>query len=353
MARRDIRELLQMPQEQHDLDWLKEALQWAIELEFSTIPPYLCGLWSIEPADEMGAADRLVKSVVMEEMLHFAYACNMLRAVGGEVTITAPTYPGSLPGGVAPGLEVHLAGLSDETVKMYMAIEQPEKIPPAAAEESFPTIGAFYDAISRAFTALLPPISTDGQINGGVGVPDPDQPDNPSAEIEESFAPMTTIQAIQDAITLIQDQGEGTGTSPDAPQFDGPEGGELAHFFRFGEILHRRRYVETDGHWDYTGDPVPFPACYPVAPVPPGGYKGVPEVAHFDGQFQEVITHLRNAWTGAGSSDELNAAIGAMIGLSPLAKAIVVMPRPDGTGNYGPDFIPANAVAQAEGAGVG
>ncbi len=71
----------------------------------------------------------------------------------------------------------------------------------------------------------------------------------------------------------------------------------------------------------------------------------MPAVAKFDGQFNEVIGHLQSAWAGPGSPDELGAAIGAMIGLSPLAKAIVVMPRPDGTGNYGPDFIPANAVA--------
>jgi hypothetical protein len=345
MARRNIRELLEVPQEQYDVEWLKEALQWAIELEFATLPPYLCGLWSIKPVDSKSPADRLVKSVVMEEMLHFAYACNMLRAVGGQVTITPPTYPGPLPGGVAPGLEVHLAGLSDKTLDMYMAIEQPETIPPAVEGEMFPTIGAFYDAVAQTFNVLQPPISTFGQIPGGVPVPDPDKPDDPMATITESFEPMPTLQAIQDAITLIKDQGEGTGTSPDAPQFD-PPGGELAHYFRFGEIRYRKRYVETDGHWGYTGDHVGLPECYPVAEVPKGGYKGVSKVAAFDHQFQQVLIHLQNAWTGEGSSDELGKAIEAMNGLSGLAKEIVVMPIPAGTGNYGPDFIPANADLQ-------
>jgi ferritin-like protein len=346
MARRNIRELLQVPEQGHDLAWLKEALGWAIELEFATIPPYLCGLWSIKPEDGHGPADRLVKSVVMEEMLHFANACNMLRAIGGEVTITPPTYPGPLPGGVAPHLRVHLAGLSDDTLCMYMAIEQPEQMPPTADGQTFPTIGAFYDAISRAFRLLPPPpISGTGQIPGEIPVPDPDKPNDPTATIMESFAPLRTVQDVLDAIELIKDQGEGTGTSPNAPQFDPPDG-ELAHYFRFGEILNGKQYRQTDGHWGYTGDPVPFPHCYPVAEIPVGGYPGVPEVAAFDAQFQTVLFHLQNAWTGTGSPDELGAAIAAMDGLSPLAKEIVKIPIPGGQANYGPDFVPHNATAQ-------
>src|ERR1700680_1404705 len=31
-----------------DLQWLKDGLQGAIELELSTLPPYLCGMWSIQ-----------------------------------------------------------------------------------------------------------------------------------------------------------------------------------------------------------------------------------------------------------------------------------------------------------------
>ena len=32
------------------IDGLRQHLQWALELEHSTIPPYLCALYSIEPA---------------------------------------------------------------------------------------------------------------------------------------------------------------------------------------------------------------------------------------------------------------------------------------------------------------
>ncbi|MFI6734901.1 ferritin-like domain-containing protein, partial [Nonomuraea sp. NPDC050451] len=31
------------------LDSLREHLQWAIELEHATLPPYLCALYSLDP----------------------------------------------------------------------------------------------------------------------------------------------------------------------------------------------------------------------------------------------------------------------------------------------------------------
>ena len=70
-----------------------------------------------------------------------------------------PTYPGPLPGGVRPDLTVYLAGLSQESVGMYMQIETPED-PVAFAADTFPTIGAFYDAILAAFQGLTPPPAT-------------------------------------------------------------------------------------------------------------------------------------------------------------------------------------------------
>ena len=55
------------------LESLREHLQWAIELEHSTIPPYLCALYSIEPGRNLEAVE-VISSVVVEEMLHLT-AC--------------------------------------------------------------------------------------------------------------------------------------------------------------------------------------------------------------------------------------------------------------------------------------
>jgi hypothetical protein len=335
MARPSIEELMRVPAEEHDLEWLHTSLQWAVELEFATIPVYLSGMWSIE--EQSGEVYNLIDSVVMEEMLHLGLVCNMLTAIGRTPQFKAPTYPGGLPGGVRPGLEVYLGGLNDASVEMYMQIEMPED-PLARLEETFPTIGAFYDAISAAFTALAPPLSTDGQLQAGVSVPDPDQPELPNPpQIFEPLNALASLDDVQKAIATIKDQGEGTSLSPDAPQFDN---GELAHYYRFGEILNRKKLIKVDGSFKYSGDDVPFPDCYPVARVPRGGYPGVPAVQEFDARYSRLIGQLQAAWDGTSG---LGPAFRTMGGLGSAASEIVTMPRPDGSGNYGPDFVPSNA----------
>ena len=64
------------------LESLREPLQWAIELEHFTLPPYLCALCSLEP-DRNPEASEVVSSVLVEEMLHMTLAANLLNAVGG------------------------------------------------------------------------------------------------------------------------------------------------------------------------------------------------------------------------------------------------------------------------------
>jgi hypothetical protein len=343
MANQSIDELLRVPAEEQDLDWLRASLQSAIELEFSTIPVYLSGMWSIKGGS--GAVYNLIYSVVIEEMLHLGLACNMLVSVGGTPQITAPTYPSQgLPGGVLPDLEVYLAGLSQDTVQMYMAIEQPEN--PVEHQDPQPddppTIGQFYDAIRAAFGLLTVPLTTEGQIATTLGVPDPDQPET-GPNVTENLVTIGSVADAQAAIDLIKDQGEGSSTSPDAPQYDQAEGGELAHYYRFAEIHHGKELEQQpDGSWDFTGAAIPFPDCYPVAKVPAGGYPGVSAVQTFDTDFATLLGQLESAWTGGGLTT-LENAINTMFSLSSDASAIVSVELPGGGGNYGPDFVPGNA----------
>src|SRR5262249_19638489 len=142
-----ISQLLATPDGEKDLTWLQRSLQAALELELSTLPPYLCGLWSV--VDKTQPVRKLIRSIVLEEMLHMGLACNMLSAIGGTPQIIdgfrALTYPGPLPGGVRPQLTVFIAGLSKLYVQqVYLQIEYPESGPihlAAALEETFPTIG--------------------------------------------------------------------------------------------------------------------------------------------------------------------------------------------------------------------
>ncbi len=70
----------------------------------------------------------LIRSVVMEEMVHMAIACNILAALGGTPRIAAlsPRAPGKgLPGGAEPDLEVVIAPLSHRQLKNFMRLERP------------------------------------------------------------------------------------------------------------------------------------------------------------------------------------------------------------------------------------
>lgn len=321
-----IAELLQVPVNQHDLNWLRQALQAAIALELATLPPYLCGLWSIKSQD--GPVFDLVESVVLEEMLHMGLVCNMLTAIQGTPGIVVGyrdiKYPGPLPGGVRPNLTVYLGGLSlDYIMSVYMEIEYPEGGPVAlAVEETYPTIGAFYDALSAAFKSLNPAVSTSRQlVSPGVGL-----------------TQLKTLDDILKAIEEIKEQGEGTTQSPDASDF----GGELAHYYRFAEIVHAHQLIQVGSKWDYVGAPIPFPEVYPFNRIPDAGYPSPPAATNqalqnFRQQFQQLLESLDRGWA-TGSQTELGNAVSAMLKLQSLATTLMQIARADAPGVYGPDF---------------
>ena len=251
--KRSIIELMTIPPKSHDLEWLKDSLQSAIELELATLSPYLCALWSIK--NSSGDAYTLIRSIVLEEMLHMGLVCNMLTAIGGTPILNnisdLPTFPGHLPGGVRPDLNIYLAGLSkDYLEKVCMQIEYPENGPvvsslkPTTITDTYPTptIGSFYDGILTAFQQLNPPLSLKNQLNGATlnGYP---------------LYPVTTLADVQKAINEIKEQGEGTSHSPDVVDF----GGELAHYHKFAEIFYGNHLVKQDDSWSYTGAPIAFP----------------------------------------------------------------------------------------------
>lgn len=325
---RRIVDLLAVPAEQYDLTWLQDSLQVAVELELSTLPPYLCGYWSCQ--DPNAPAAQLILSVIYQEMLHMGLVANMLTTIGGTPTINTkvPTYPGPLPGGVAPDLTVYLSGLTkDYIADVYMPIEYPEAGPitPPPTEE---TIGQFYDAISAAFSQVNPTFTGQNQMTATIGPSPPN-----------TVYPITSLAYAQQAIDEIKEQGEGTTTSPDAVDF----GNALAHSYKFAEIYNGALLVPAGDTWTYTGDPVPFPDTYPMGMVPEGGWPDPPsnvaKLLHtFDETFKSVVDNLQAAWE-TGNSSALGAAIGDMYNLSGPAAQLMQTPQNGGPATYGPDFI--------------
>jgi hypothetical protein len=319
-----ITRLMQVSQDQRDVEWIKASLQAAIALELSTIPPYLCGLWSIKSPAEQAA--QLIRGIVLDEMFHLGLVCNMLRAIGGtpQIIAAAPTYPGPLPGGVRPQLQVYLSGLTRTYVQeVFMEIEMPEA--PLILEEGPPTIGAFYDALSKAFQQVQPALSVNGQLSEErIGA--------------NSLEPIKDLAGVEHSIALIKEQGEGTSTSPEAPQ----AAGQFAHYYKFGEIYHGHELRQVNGKWEFTGDVVPFPEVYPMGVVPAGGWPNpAPEVQGllktFNEAYTAILQDLERAWA-EGNEGALYSAIGKMFTLKSAADTLFKIPLPGGAGSYGPEF---------------
>lgn len=152
MSIQSISDYVSFSIQDRDLDWLKSALQAAIELEHSTLPLYLAAMFSLEVQNY--TTYNLIRSIVMEEMVHMAIACNILAALGGRPVIKslAPKSPGcGLPGNAEPDLEVVLAQLSHSQVKNFMRLEMPDfLLPEKYKQEEYPTIGTLYNAIKEA-----------------------------------------------------------------------------------------------------------------------------------------------------------------------------------------------------------
>lgn len=319
-----VARLLAMPEDGRGIDWLRSALQIAAELELSTIPPYLCGWWSIR--DRGADAARLIRRIIDDEMYHLGVVCNLLVAVGGRPRIraAAPTYPGPLPGGVRAGVTVYLSGLTRSFVHdVMMAVEAPEE-PLALSDSAPPTIGAFYGAVLQGFRTVAPRLSARGQLSAHIG--------------SDELRPVETLVDAERSIDIIREQGEGTSSSPsDSFADDHP-----AHYYAFGEIYHGRQLRQTETGWSFTGAPVPFPEARPMAPVPAGGWPGPPapvqEVLHrFDTTYTTLLDSLDAAW-GDGGPRSLGAAIHAMHALEEPAVRLMETEIPGTRSTYGPQF---------------
>ena len=104
----------------NSLEELFPMLQNAIELEHSTIPPYLTALFSFKP-NTSSEIRKVIHSIVIEEMLHMTIAANILNALGGSPNISnpnfVPNYPGHLPMGIGGSLIVGIEKYSHDVVK--------------------------------------------------------------------------------------------------------------------------------------------------------------------------------------------------------------------------------------------
>jgi hypothetical protein len=331
------------------VEGVRDSLQLAIELEHSTIPPYLYALYSLKPESNREIA-KIIKSVVLEEMLHMSLACNVLNAVGGRPEIDSPrfipNYPTPLPGTVESGLVVPLAAFSmDILTGVFMVIEEPEKpleipvIPPLMAMSGAPaqedkalTIGEFYEKIMEQIAGL----SCQGIFTG-----------EPNRQLRTTFEqlpifPVTDEKSALRALGLIVDQGEGTKTSP----FDKEK--EPAHYYRYAEIYEGYSLIPNPDHspgappYIYGGAPLKFDpkGVLPVVKNPdPSMYPAGSPAALANESFNQTYTALLQGLHAAfnGEPDRLAPALVGMQALHQLASYMMTIEFEPGQ-TAGPTF---------------
>lgn len=319
-------------------------LQKGIELELSTLPPYLTAMWSIKPGTNTDSSV-ILRSVFMEEMLHLTLAANVLSAVGGRVAFgkeNVPTYPLALE---FEGkrfeereVDIHLAPFSPEVVSTFMQIELPAgfaaaKAPRTKAELEVPgfTIGAFYAGISADLVRLAGTYGERAVFTG-----------DPRHQISEQYywrgggkpIVVTGLAAAREALEVITEQGEGAdGRLSDGDEQLFGQRSEVAHYYRFKQIASGRYYRAEDRiHEEPTGGAlsVTYEDVFRAKPdAKHADYTDSPALAtlndRFNTAYSMMLTQLAEGF-GGNATAFYTAIMNGMRGLTPLAQTMMQVP---------------------------
>jgi hypothetical protein len=329
-----------------NIDDLKAALQTAIELEHSTIPPYLCALYSINDGTNNKSVET-IRSIVVEEMLHMILACNILNAIGGEPQINKsdfiPSYPGHLPNS-DNSFVINLAKFSRDTVDVFLKIEKPAHTDAPPKVKGYHTIGQFYQAVRIGIEYV------NANTVGGIFTHDEAQRAK-QITAEHYYGsggqiiPVYTMDDARQAIAEIVGQGEGIDdTIEDSDQQMFGQGIEYAHYFRFNELHLEQLYQDTDTPKSGpTGDKivVEWDAVHHMKQDPKiKDYEPFPELLEkakaFNRTYTLLLDNIHNA--ANGQPELLMKGIALMYQLKYKAIELMNIPIPGTQHMAGPTF---------------
>ena len=321
---------------------LREYLQDALEIEFATIPLYLTALYSIRDGCNTWAS-RLIRSVVMQEMLHLTQSANLLISVGGRPIIdsakSAPKYPTrGLPGGVLPNLVISLRKFSLEQIHdVFMAVEYPHYATRNRNDPQFlsNTIGQFYIQIEECMDYLLNVKKENIFCDcAHKQVKWPYHNDYGTVHI------VTNLTTAREAILEIIEQGEGSG--PGDPIY--LDSGDYAHFYKFKEIFCQHKLVRHENDkYSFTGPEILFnpKGVWPMRDNPNKNGLGKANVYNTARVFNRLYHSLLKALQNVFDNDP-NGILGALPIMESLelhGKQLMMDPMPDDpTQMVGPVF---------------
>ena len=328
---------------------LREMLQSAIKLEHSTIPPYLCALYSIRDGKNQAAVDAIL-SVVMEEMLHMALAANVLIAIGGKPAVNQhdfiPKYPLRLD--FLNGRPVNLERFCQNSIDTFIEIERPDDDPVEChpqkncwEHEKFKSIGQFYQLIELGLKEL----SQKGDIFTGASRPqiDPVEYYGGGGELTR----VTDLESALRSLKEIVDQGEGIPESIWEEPNPNPQRQaylEVAHFYRFIEIRLEKKFVGNEPIHLEQGQKYPLPtgakvavdwsdsAVLPMAVNPRmDQLQAYPEYWKKSKAFNIVYSQLLDGLHSAmnGHPEEMSKSTRLMHALKDRAVELMNIPHPD------------------------
>lgn len=335
---------------------LRGALIEALKLELATIPPYMCGLYTIRDETNVEAA-RLIRSVVVEEMLHMVLVINVLNAIStreqvaellGPETLVL-RYPAKLPAGIEPKMpdgrpfEIQLLPFSCAAIDEFTTIERPADPDEPLPTEGYESIGQFYQCIRWALKLL----SESGEVVFN---------EESDRQITEEhyygsggkIIAVDSYDAARRAIDEIVGQGEGIDgkiQAPDSTLFG--EGIEYAHYFRFREIHFGRFYKENDTNQQAPVQSVPTGVAFEVSYSSAHAMRPNPKIADYhDPALVQMAESFNRLYGGlvtnillaaSGNPAKLTTAVVLMHDLREMAKALMNVPLDDGT-FAGPTF---------------
>jgi hypothetical protein len=324
-----------------DLHSLQDHLQEALEIEHATIPPYLCALFSI-PDGSNHAAASIIRSVVMEEMLHMILVANVMNAVGRKPVLAEAgfikPYPAPLPHS-DDSFTVELLPFSERALDIFLKIERPAKAGAPPQPDRFHTIGQFYEAIEEALTRLTNEMGP-AKVFTGIEA-DQVPPGRWYYGGGGEVVPVTNLESALRALKEVTDEGEGL----DHTIWDGDKSQELAHYFRFAELRAQRCFLPEDTERSGPSGPelpVDFGAVAPMRPNPRSDdYRAHPDIHRQMVKGNRIYTRLLQQLQAAftGTPDALRDAVAIMYEFRYQAEALMRIPSPLSPGTtVGPSF---------------
>ena len=297
---------------------LHEHIREAIGIELTVFPAYLYTMYSI--ADRTSDAEKVLRSVAAEEMLHAMLWTNVLLATGGDITFcsakTMPSFPAMLTHR-RPVLAVNLAPYSQRLIEeVFMPIEAPVSAEAPIDPDIWESQGQFFTAIWDAIVRLdaegdlfaNPQLDRQFADPHGYLVPKFDSGDSGGLVL------ISDLATVEQALETIIHQGEGVSED----RYADPSHAELTHHAKFAELPHDE--VLRSGV-------IPAIVNPSVASLP----ANVAPVAAFSDALTTYLYLVMDRLISTASEDSHHHQVGLLYGamvalLAPVARYLMTLP---------------------------